>query len=66
MDFEALLKALVGIHNEIDRFHPVLALLQLGADSVDPHNYAAGWRGWEGKPGGAHLFVLKRVTNHMI
>lgn len=58
LDIEALLKILLAAPGELDRFHPALAVLQLGADSVDFHNYAAAWRGWEGKPEGAHLFVL--------
>ena len=58
LDFEALIKALLGIYSDIDRFHPTLQLVQLGADPVDPQNFAAGWRGWAGKPEGANLFVL--------
>ena len=57
-DYEALLKFILGIHDEIDRFHPALSLLQLGGDSVDLHNYAPSWKGWADKPAGAHLFVL--------
>ena len=62
-DYEALLKVLLGIHIEIDRFYPAIQLMQLGADSVDPHNYARGWRGWSGKPSGANLFVLNGFTD---
>jgi hypothetical protein len=58
VDYEALLKALLGIYAEVDRFHPALALLQLGADTTDFHNYASAWKGWEGRPAGAHVFVL--------
>ncbi|MCC6528193.1 MAG: hypothetical protein IT373_36435 [Polyangiaceae bacterium] len=58
LDYAALLKGLLAIQGPIDRFHPVLSVLQLGADSIDLHNYAGAWRGWEGKPAGAHLFVL--------
>ncbi|MBW2457472.1 MAG: hypothetical protein JRI68_23395 [Deltaproteobacteria bacterium] len=69
VDYEGLLKSLVGIHGELDRFHPVLAMLQLGADSVDLHNYATVWKGWEGNPTGADLFVLngyQDFTTHPI
>ncbi len=62
-DYEALLKVLLGIHTEIDRFYPAIQLMQLGADSVDPHNYASGWQGWSGKPSGANLFVLNGYTD---
>ena len=69
VDYEGLIKSLTGIVGEIDRYHPILAMLQLGADSVDLHNYAVAWKGWEGKPAGANLFVLnghEDFTTHPI
>ena len=57
-DYEALLKAVLGIHTEIDRFYPALQILQLGADSGDGQNSAPGWEGRSGNATGAHLFVL--------
>lgn len=49
----------------LDIFEPMVHLFQLGADVVDPHNYASRWRGWEGNPAGNHVFVsngLKDTT----
>lgn len=57
LDFELVVRTIYNFGPELDRFHPLLQIIQMGAEVVDPHNYAARWRGDEGLPGGNHVFV---------
>ena len=57
VDIAQLIQGLVGTQVELDRFHPIVQLAQLGADVVDPHNYARWWRGWEGHPSGTSVYM---------
>lgn len=57
-DYEALLALLVKTEGDLDRFYPVIQLLQMGADTVDPQNYVGAWSRWAGNPTGANVFVL--------
>ena len=65
-DYEALLKATFRIRadRDLDRFYPLLQVAQLGAESVDTHNYVPYWKGWEGNPDGNHVFVINGLTDH--
>lgn len=47
----------VTFDTELDRFHPLMAALQLGSEVVDPLAYTAWWGGWDDTPG-RHVFVL--------
>jgi len=42
---------------ELDRFHPLMAMLQLGSEVVDPLAYAANWYG-STDTAGRHVFVV--------
>ncbi|MCC6873211.1 MAG: hypothetical protein IT378_02790 [Sandaracinaceae bacterium] len=44
LDFEQVVSTLYGFRGTLDRFHPLLQILQMGADVVDPHNYGPSWR----------------------
>lgn len=57
-DIAQLVRNLLDVSRPIDRFHPIVAMAQLGADVVDPHNYARYWRGWSEDPGGASVFMI--------
>jgi hypothetical protein len=57
-DIEALVRRTIGVDRKIDRFHPAVQMAQLGADVVDPHNYARHWTGWPDHPDGSHIFVI--------
>ena len=57
VDFRLIVRSIFGISGELDEFSPVLQLMQMGAEVVDPHNYARLWRGSEANPGGNHVFV---------
>ncbi|MCA9606171.1 MAG: hypothetical protein KC619_11280, partial [Myxococcales bacterium] len=57
LDFAAVVELLAGFVGELDRFHPLLQIIQLGAEVVDPHNYVPRWHGWEGLPEGNHVYV---------
>ena len=57
IDFQLVVKSIFGIRGEIDAFSPVVQLMQLGAEAVDPHNFVRRWRGWPENPGGNHVFV---------
>jgi hypothetical protein len=56
-DFRGVVATLYGFSGSLDRFHPLLSIVQTGAESTDPHNYVRLWHGWVGNPGGAHAFV---------
>lgn len=57
-DVPELLADLLGLQGPIDRFHPILGLVQQGADIVDPGNYLHAWRGSVASPDGAHVLVV--------
>ncbi len=57
IDFAALIALVYRYRGELDRWSPLLQLLQLGAEAVDPHNYAPYWHGTEASPTGDHVFV---------
>lgn len=64
VDIAQLIQGLVGTQVELDRFHPIVQLAQLGADVVDPHNYARFWRGWEGHPVGTSVYMTNGYLDH--
>jgi pimeloyl-ACP methyl ester carboxylesterase len=57
-DIEQLLKGLFQISGDLDRMHPLVQLIQLGADAVDPHSYIDAWNGWDGDPNGVSVFAI--------
>ncbi|QDG52814.1 hypothetical protein FIV42_19310 [Persicimonas caeni] len=57
-DIAQLVQNLLDVSRPIDRFHPIVAMAQVGADVVDPHNYARYWRGWGDGQGGASVFMI--------
>ncbi|MCB9542784.1 MAG: hypothetical protein H6703_10085 [Myxococcales bacterium] len=63
LDFELVVRGLLGADKPLDLFHPALQLLQLGSESVDPHNYARLWRGTPARPEGNHVFVVNGWTD---
>jgi len=58
LDFQSVVKLLYAFTGELDRFHPLLQMIQLGAEVVDPHNYVPRWHGWSGNPDGNHVYVV--------
>jgi hypothetical protein len=56
LDIEATIRSLLKVDRELDMYHPTLQLAQLGVEPVDPHNYAARWKGDMQSPG-AHMFL---------
>ncbi len=42
----------------VERFHPMIQLAQLGAEPVDPQNYIRRWRGWDENPEGSNVYVI--------
>ena len=56
-DVPELLATMFDVHDEIDRFHPLIQLVQLGADVVDPGNYLRQWEGTESTPGASALII---------
>ena len=63
IDFAGLIGGVFGINRDLNRFHPVLQLMQLGTEAVDPHNFAPLWRGWEGSQRGNHVFVVNGLED---
>jgi hypothetical protein len=45
LDIEQTIRTLIGVRRELDDYHLVLQIAQLGAEPVDPQNYAHRWRG---------------------
>jgi hypothetical protein len=58
IDFERVVRGLVGNEGPLDLFSPALQIMQLGSEVVDPHNFARLWRGSDAMPTGAHVFVI--------
>ena len=57
-DVAGLVQSLLGVHRPIDRFHPIVQMAQLGADVIDPHNYARYWKGFDGHEQGSSVFII--------
>lgn len=57
-DIEELVQGLFGVKEPLDRMHPLLQLIQMGADAVDPHSYLSSWDGWDSNPAGVSVFVI--------
>jgi hypothetical protein len=64
VDIAQLIQGLVGTQSELDRFHPIVQLAQLGADVVDPHNYARWWRGWQAHPAGTSVYMTNGFNDN--
>ena len=58
LDIALLVRTLFGTRNPLDRFHPVVQLVQMSAEVVDPHNYVRRWRGSPEDPDGLHVLVI--------
>ncbi|MCA9719955.1 MAG: hypothetical protein KC468_35135 [Myxococcales bacterium] len=68
-DIQGMLKAVLGVDRDFDRFHPAVQVAQMGADAVEPHNYALQWGGTPERPRGANVFIINGyndVTTHPI
>lgn len=63
-DIEATLRTLLFVDEPLDLYHPVIQLVQMGADPVDNHNYARYWRGWPDHPSGSHVFLTNGMNDH--
>src|SRR5690606_19797442 len=54
VDFAAVVSAIYGYRGTLDRFSPLLQMMQMGGEVVDPHNYVRRWHGWAQHPDGNH------------
>ncbi|MFT6627683.1 MAG: putative esterase [Flavobacteriales bacterium] len=63
IDFAAVIGALADIRGAFDRTHPVLAMVQLGADLSDTHAFAPHWRGWDANPDGANVLLTNGIDD---
>lgn len=57
VNFADVVSAIYRYSGELDRFSPLLSMMQMGGDVVDPHNYVGRWHGWAENPDGNHVFV---------
>jgi len=57
-DVAEQIRILLSISSYLDRFHPIVALAQLGGEAADPINYAPHWTGWEGHTDGSSMFLI--------
>lgn len=44
IDFELVVRSVFNLDRMLDRYYPILQMVQLGAEAVDPHNYAPRWK----------------------
>lgn len=63
LDFERVVRSLLGSPTPLDLFSPALHMMQLGGEAVDPHNFARLWRGTPARPAGNHVFVINGYTD---
>lgn len=64
IDIPALLSEVAGIDRDYTRFHPLMALAQLGGDVADPQSFARYWTGWAGNPDGVDLLIVNGIDDH--
>lgn len=62
-DFAEIISLIYNFGGELDRFHPLLQMLQLAAEVTDTHNYVRRWHGWEQNPGGSDVFVVNGLND---
>lgn len=58
LDIADFLGKILKDKTPLDRFHPVIQMAQLGADALDPQNYAPHWAGWPEHPGGSDILII--------
>lgn len=63
-DIPALISDIAGIDRDYTRFHPLMALAQLGGDASDPQSFARYWSGWDGNPDGVDMLIINGVEDH--
>jgi len=63
-DIEQMVIDLLAVEGELDVMHPVIAVIQMGSDTVDSYNYAGYWRGWDGHESGSHVFMSNGQNDH--
>ncbi|MCB9506426.1 MAG: hypothetical protein H6700_05560 [Myxococcales bacterium] len=63
-DIQALVADLTGISHDFDRFHPLMALAQMGGDATDPQSFAPYWTGWDGNPDGADILLINGIDDY--
>ena len=63
-DIQALIDEVFLVGRRLDVQHPLVALVQLGTDVVEPHAFAPRWRGTEGHPEGSHVYVVNGLLDH--
>ena len=64
IDIELTLRQFLNIDRDIDRFHPVVQLAQLGVDRTDTMNYARSWKGHELRPQGVDVLLINGFRDH--
>lgn len=63
IDFALIVAGIADIEGAFDRTHPVLAMVQTGADTADTHAAARYWAGWSEHPSGHDVFVSNGVDD---
>ena len=63
VDFAAVVSAIYRYRGTLDRFSPLLQMMQMGGEVVDPHNYVRRWHGWAENPDGNHVFVSNGLAD---
>jgi hypothetical protein len=55
IDFEFVVTSIFRLDRALDRYYPMLQMIQLGVEVVDPHNYAHAWKN--------DVFVINGLTD---
>lgn len=63
IDFAALIAEVGRANDDFDRMHPLMAVVQTGADASDPHSFAGDWVGWEGDPDGVDILLVNGIDD---
>ncbi|MFT6395895.1 MAG: hypothetical protein ACJAYU_000637 [Bradymonadia bacterium] len=63
-DIQALINEVFGVGRRLDVQHPLVALVQLGTDVVEPYSFMPFYRGWAGQPSGAHMLVINGYEDY--
>lgn len=64
IDIQGLIEQFFAVGRPIDTQHPLVALVQLGTDVVEPHAFTRLWRGSPGREAGAHVYVVNGLLDH--
>ncbi len=63
IDINAQIQGILGLSRPLTRFHPLVALAQMGGEVSDTLSYASRWRGWQEHTEGSNLLLINGMLD---